>query len=163
MNFKYPSIACLTLVFIVLSGCSSKKEIPKIATQEIGFYSTEKVNEGYALAIDIIFIYNPSITRSIEGLTARKWFKKKAQLLRDYPNSLSVKSIQLVPGQLLSRVKVKEKQESAIASFVFANYYADGIHRSRIDQIKVPVIKLLEKKFTVGRRTKRSNSWFSLF
>ena len=30
MNFKYPSIACLTLIFIVLSDCSSKKEIPKI-------------------------------------------------------------------------------------------------------------------------------------
>lgn len=138
-------------VVIGLSACSwlFGSSPPEIDTRTIDIQVTPRANHDSAVAIDIVYVFNPQLLTQLQAFGAKDWFQQRDALRALYPTELVVSSYELVPGQLGPIEKVTSKNTDAIGLFAFANYLDEGAHRARMDRFKHAVLRLEEKDLVI--------------
>ena len=92
------------------------------------------------LAVDIVLIFNEGLVTKVSELTSSDWFKSKNYILKTFPQDLAVKSWELAPGDSLQIPSSFFGTERVFSVMAFADYFSDGEHRVRIDQLRGGVI-----------------------
>lgn len=130
------------------TGCV--KLSPDVYLETIALTVADRANENNPVAVDLLVVNEEALLEEILKLSARDWFQKRPQYIRDFPTGIDLKSWELVPGSSVppTEIDVRRRARGAV---VFANYYAPGPHRLRLpDQSKVRLL-LGEKGFTVAQ------------
>ena len=136
--------ASTLFVGLLLAGCSffqSAKNavIPPgkaLNWETVTFAMQPAVNMNFPLAIDIVTIYEPALVDKVLGMKASDWFATKDSLLKTYPKALQSRSWELAPGEskIVDGKPFREKHVFAAVSF--ADYFAQGDHRIRLDELE---------------------------
>lgn len=118
--------------------------------QHIHVKIAEKANRDSPVAVDMLYVYNDKLYEQLIGLTSKEWFKKKAQITKDYPENtgLDFWSWEWVPGQEIPTQKLPLRPDS-IGGIIFVWYHSPGAHRLSFDPSTDIRILLLEDDFIV--------------
>lgn len=90
------------------------------------------VNQNSPLALDLVFVRDPAALEKLLTMPAAKWFTSKDEILRTYPNALTVKSWELVPQQVLQLSEEALGSPRVTGMVLFADYIAPGDHRAQL-------------------------------
>lgn len=115
----------LLALLLFLAGCAVSRSI---GLEQVSITAAPDANGNAAVAVDVVLATRPGTAEQVAKLPAAEWFRRRAQLLRDNPDGLSVMSWELVPGQSVT-APVKR---SAFDAYVFALYGSPGEHRVRL-------------------------------
>lgn len=107
-----------------------------------------RANQGSAVAVDLLVVYDKRLLDKLLELPARAWFEQASQFERDFPQSFERTRWEWVPGQDVGRKEV-EYRAGAKAALVFADYLVPGAHRLRLDPRQPSRLLLGEKGFSV--------------
>jgi len=123
-------------VLALLTGCSIPKTVAKKVVRTAHVSSGELslqvavssgVNQNSPVAVDVLLIEDKSFLKTAQGLSASDWFTKKAQLQRQFPKGMEVKSWEWVPGQSVAPISFVVPVD-AQGAMIFANYASAGPH-----------------------------------
>lgn len=114
------------LVLLLLAGCAWQRGLE---LEEIVVDAQPDANDNAAVAVDVALVVGPGVADQLAKMPAGEWFRRRAQLQRDFPDSLVVVSWELVPGQ--SAVSVP-KRSGIYDGYLFAGYASPGDHRLRL-------------------------------
>jgi len=144
--------ACLAVAWVIgsASGCSTVGQVTNVvASSTANFFSgppapsfldwkaitlvaAQDVNQNSPLALDLVFVRDFAALEKLLTMPAAKWFSSKEELLKTYPNALSIKSWELVPQQVL-QLSEEELGSPRVAGMVlFADYFTPGDHRAQL-------------------------------
>jgi type VI secretion system protein len=115
----------------LLTACGSSPEMNNIALLRVSLYATKDANNNSATPVDLIVVYDPTLSKALSGLTAAQYFETANQLRQDNPTHVDIWRFEIVPGQLIKRFELKNLGSYGDA-YVFANYLAPGPHRLKI-------------------------------
>jgi type VI secretion system protein len=130
-----------------LGACSSSP--PEIDTRSVDIQVSPKANNNSAVAVDIVYVFNPQLLTQLQGFGAKDWFRRRDEVRTLYPTEVALSSYEVVPGQLVPIEKVSDRNTDAIGAFAFADYQADGAHRARLDRFENAVIRLDESDLVI--------------
>ncbi len=105
-------------------------------------------NQGSAVAVEVLVVYDKKVLDKILALPARTWFETASQYERDFPASFERSRWEWVPGQQVARQEI-EYRAGAKAAVIFADYLAPGAHRLRLDPRQPSRLLLGETGFTI--------------
>ncbi|HEY2538717.1 MAG TPA: hypothetical protein VGI28_04355 [Stellaceae bacterium] len=88
-------------------------------------------NRDRAIAVDLVFVTQDLPAQEIGKLSARDYFSRQAQLLRDFPQTVQVRSWELAPGQLVRDVNANPPCNLA-QTYIFADFASQGDHRATL-------------------------------
>jgi len=125
---------------------------PEIDTETVDIQILPRANHDAAVAIDLVYVFNPQLLTQLQSIGAKDWFRQRDELRALYPTDLAVSSYELVPGQLGPIEKVTKHNSDAIGLFAFANYQDEGAHRARLDRFEHVVVRLDESDLVVVKR-----------
>lgn len=141
-------LSCISFAIMIgLSACGNSP--PKITTRNVDIQVSSKANRDAAVALDIVYVFDPQLLTQLQGLGAKDWFRQRAELGTLYPTGIAVSSYEVVPGQIVPIEKVPDHYTNAIGVFAFANYQAEGAHRARLDSLKNAIIRLDENELII--------------
>lgn len=121
------AVALAMVLTLMLSACGDG---PDQSLDTVLFKVDETANNTAPVAVDIVYVRDKKLLDQISSFTAMDWLAKRAQLIRDNPDVLEVRSWELVPGQVLTADL--SDADDAYGILVFANYATPGAHRLRI-------------------------------
>ncbi|PXW97485.1 type VI secretion system protein [Sphaerotilus hippei] len=108
-------------------------------------------NQNSPVALDIVFVRDMATLERLGGLSAARWFATRTEQLSTDPDGLTVRSVELVPRQVL-RLPEKELGSPRVAGvLLFADYMTPGEHRARLP--KLPdgtLVRLGARTFTLS-------------
>jgi len=90
------------------------------------------VNQNSPLALDLVFVRDPAALEKILTMPAAKWFASKDEILKTYPNAITIKSWELVPQQVLQLSEEALGSPRVTGMVLFADYIAPGDHRAQL-------------------------------
>ena len=132
MSRSFPALAGGLLV-LVLAGCSvvpswlgGGKSISRMS-----IVSEADANLDGATAVDLVMSTSDDASAALLKLSARDWFLRRTQLLRDYPDDIKVASWELAPGQAVQLAEV-DSPGGLKDAIVFASFATPGDHRLRL-------------------------------
>ncbi len=106
------------------------------------------VNQSSPLAVDVVIVSNKKILEKILAMPAADWFKGREQFALDYPKGYKAMSWEWVPGQDVGLLQIPYKS-GVKAVVVFADYFAPGQHRARINHRKPTRVIFQTTSFTL--------------
>jgi hypothetical protein len=156
-----PSLYVLRCIILaaLLSGllsCGGNKVSSKVpgaqgrASQKftIQVNVADGANQNYPIPMDLVTVTDKKVIAEIGKLTAKDWFDRRMQILRDFQGKVSVASWEWVPGQHAGPISVEIVKKTRVA-YIFANYINAGGHRALVD-VRVPVVvNLGPEDFTI--------------
>jgi len=119
-----PALLALLLALAGLAGCGPRL----LSLDRVTIQAAPDANGNNAVAVDLVLADDPALDTTLAGLSAGEWFRRRGQILRDYPGGVTVLSWELVPGQRISAPVGHE----AGSAYVFAAYASPGDHRTRL-------------------------------
>jgi type VI secretion system protein len=132
------AVLCLALAAPALAGCGSWLSTPSWlcvlppGPRSITLVAAPDANHDSAVAVDLVFITDPVAARRVEALSAEDYFTQRAQLLRDFPDGITVRSWGLAPGQV-ARDQSTDADCNRVSTLLFARYATPGDHRQKIE------------------------------
>ena len=120
-------VLCLALTSCVLPA--------RRAGITLGVSVAADANQHLPIPVDVVVVWDKALAGKIGEMTAKDWFAKKPQIVRDDPDEKTVTVIERewVPGQAVSDLEWPEPVAAARkwvrGVFVFANYKTEGPHR----------------------------------
>lgn len=151
------------LVGLLLAGCSflqSAKNavIPPgkaLNWDTVTFNMQPAINMNFPLAVDIVTIYEPALVDKVLGMKAADWFATKDSLLKTYPKALQSRSWELAPGESKTVSGKPFREKHVFAAVGFADYFAQGDHRIRLDELKGSIrLEFEANDFSAGPQPK---------
>jgi type VI secretion system protein len=102
------------------------------------------INQDSPVPVELVIVFDKDLLAQLTGMTARDWFQKREQIHKDHPGDeeLLTMSWEVVPGQSLPAASLSFGS-GARGGLVFADYFADGAHRARVDPHQNLKIRLL--------------------
>jgi type VI secretion system protein len=113
------------------SGCRSA-----VHTRDFAIRVNSRANNFSPVPVDLVLVKSKDVLAVVLSLTARDWFLRRAQILRDHPEDIEVLHWEFVPGQTIESERAKFQKGGGVALVVFANYLTPGSHRARIGNLK---------------------------
>lgn len=98
-------------------------------------------NQDSPIPTDFVAVSEKKLIAEIAKLSAKDWFDRRVQLMRDFPDKVQVVSWEWVPAQHAGPISI-DLPKDALAGFVFANYANAGDHRAVVD-LRIPVVLTL--------------------
>jgi type VI secretion system protein len=123
-------------VLVLTVGCGIPKTVAKKVARTAHVSSgqlslqvavSSGVNQNSPVAVDVLLIKDKSFLKTAQGLSANDWFLKKAQLERQFPKGMEVKSWEWVPGQSVAPISFIVPVDTQ-GAMIFANYASAGPH-----------------------------------
>jgi len=147
----------LCFIFLaLLAGCG----VPKRATNTVKVLKNGKLdvviniapkaNLDNPVALDMVMVYDKTLLKQLQGLTAKDWFEKRGQIKLNYPgdSGLDFWSWEWVPGQQV-RIDPLTVKSKTVGALIYANYLTPGEHRAVFDPFHSISLALGEKAFSV--------------
>tara|TARA_R110002167_G_scaffold128454_1_gene310688 strand:- start:411 stop:938 length:528 start_codon:yes stop_codon:yes gene_type:complete len=135
---------------VLLAGCSVFDPRPKgVKASGLEIRAVPNANGDSPVALDVVVPYAKEMLDQLVGITAREWFRRREQFMRDFPTQFDILQLEIVPGTVRKVTLELRDSGQAEGALVFANYFAEGAHRVRIDKLENIVIDLLEHQFVV--------------
>lgn len=103
-----------------------------LAWKAITMAAAADVNQNSPLALDLVFVRDSATLEKLLTLPARKWFASKDELIKTYPNGMTVRSWELVPQQVLHLSKEALASPRVVGVVLFADYLSPGDHRAQL-------------------------------
>jgi hypothetical protein len=136
---------------LMLNACSGEKSLLDIfnvgsdnAIKNISVVSTSDSNMNNAVAIDLLFVNDDSISPLLLELNGSEWFNDKALLLSRYGKALDVVSLEVAPLSFVESVDLPKTKKLAQRVLMFTNYRNhNGQFVADITQYKSLTIRLL--------------------
>lgn len=118
--------------------------------QAITFRIADRLNDDYPVAVELIVLYDEDLDGELSALTARQWFDKRRQYLRDFSRQQLVTfRWEWTPGQTAPPQRFRYRP-GALALLLFASYSSPGEHRIRLTVPEGPLrVQLEEREFHV--------------
>lgn len=118
--------------------------------QHIHVKIAEKANRNSPIAVDMLYVYDEKLLEQLAALTAKDWFEKKAQIVKDHPEGtgLDFWGWEWVPGQEIPVQKLPLRSDT-VGGIIFASYHSPGAHRLSFDPSMDIKILLQEDEFLV--------------
>jgi hypothetical protein len=126
------SVAWLTAV-VPLAACSTPSWLCYLPSgvNRLTIVTQPDTNMDRAIAVDLVFVTQDPPAQEIGKLSARDYFMRRAQLLRDYPAAVNVRSWELAPEQLVLKADA-DPPCNLVQTYLFAGYATDGDHRATL-------------------------------
>lgn len=146
------------LVLASLAACSSIASVAKMVIPSgnrldwngLTVIAAPDANQNTAVALDIVQVRDEATLTLVSGLPAAKWFASRADLVKTFPEGLSIKSLELTPGMNVKLAAGDFSASRQIGVFIFADYLTAGEHRVRADQLKGDIlVQLGSRSFSV--------------
>jgi len=143
---------------VLLVGCSIPKTVAKKVARTAHVSSgqlslqvavSSGVNQNSPVAVDVLLITDKSFLKTAQGLSANDWFLKKAQLQRQFPKGMEIKSWEWVPGQSVAPINFVVPVD-AQGAMIFANYASAGPHSATLPMSGKVAIFLDDDDFTIN-------------
>jgi type VI secretion system protein len=134
-----------------LPGCAALSDAvlgPEVAINQISITAAPNANDDSPTTVDVVLLYDDSLTDQFLQMTAAQWFDRREQLTRDFPNGIQVFSWEVVPGQTLSDLSV-DRRAGTTAGFVFARFTRPAPHRLRLTDQSTVEVRLMEHSFSL--------------
>lgn len=93
-------------------------------------------NNRSALAVDLVYVKDLKTLEQLRAMSASKWFASRDDVLRTYPDALSVRSMELVPRQVVRLDRQTLGSPRVAGVVLFANYRSPGEHRALIPELR---------------------------
>jgi len=140
-RFAMP-VACLTAM-IQLAGCSTPSWLCWFpgGVKTMTLVTAPDTNGDRAIAVDLVFITQDLPAQEIGKLKARDYFSRRAQLLRDFPGAVQVRSWELAPGQLVEKADTGPPC-NLVQTYLFADYATQGDHRATVGNVSSVLVTL---------------------
>ena len=135
---------CAALLLAGAAGCR-----PAVKTGSMAVYVSPEANNTSPVPVELVVAYDDELVKVLSEMTARDWFRQRAQLRQDNPRGLRTLAWEFVPGQSVPLQPLEVKRRKARGAFVFADFYAPGDHRVRVDPFKRILLTLREDGFSV--------------
>ncbi len=148
-------LLCLLLSFVfavVLQACSVGRYAKQLfgARIHVSVEVDSKANMDNPIALDILLVHDKKLFRELLRMTAREWFQKKDQIIREYQvlGGIEVWEWEWAPGEKVPLLEIPYRA-SAMGGLAFGDYGSQGAHRVRIDPHDSIFIRLDVDGFTV--------------
>ncbi len=162
--------ACLAMAWVLgsTSGCAMVGGIANVVAsttanllsgppgpsfldwKDITLVAAADVNQNSPLALDLVFVNDSSALEKLLTMPAAKWFASKDELLKTYPNALTIKSWELVPQQVLHLSEEALGSPRVAGMVLFADYLTPGDHRAQLPLGRVVfLVDLNARSFSV--------------
>ena len=139
MNLSHPFGRLLAaLLALGLSGCGLFEGLYGDgllfgAARPIEFRISDKLNNDYPVAVELIVVYTKDLEKEIGALTAQEWFAQRMQYLRDFSkDEMEAFRWEWVPGQAAAPQEF-DYHRGARSAVVFVSYATPGDHRVRVE------------------------------
>lgn len=135
----------------ILAGCSTPSWLclAPSGPSQMTIIAEPDANRMSAVAVDLLFISDPLAAQQIAPLTAQDYFNRRAQLERDFPSGLVIRSWEVTPGQILRDVAVHPNC-NRVRTLLFARYATPGDHRQSLGNASSLEVSLKREDFTVS-------------
>lgn len=150
-------MAKLALLFFVvlLASCSVTKKALKATgisgqntVKNISVESSRNSNMGSPVAVDLVFVKDQKVATLLSTLNGPDWFKEKGSLQTRYEKQIDIVDMEVVPGQIINKVKLPKQKKKAKNIFLFANYRSpNGQYVSDISLFSKVEISLLRDTY----------------
>lgn len=138
--------AALLLIALSLAGCSTLGDLGKSAMSAVGLgpkpvvpdwksitiTAADDANQNSAVAIDLVFVRDQALLDTLNTTPSAKWFSTRADILRSFPDTVSVMSYEMVPRQSVRIPEEMFEKQKAWGVLAFAGYPPPGDHRARL-------------------------------
>ncbi len=139
----------LLLLLIGLAGCCS-------GTLNMKVNIAEKANQNSPIAVDLLVVYDEDVFQELIGLTAKEWFAKRAQILKDLssndPPALELRQWEWIPAQQVSPQMIPLRKlilSQSPGALIFADYQSPGDHRAFTQACASVTVDFQEEDFAV--------------
>jgi type VI secretion system protein len=138
MNWKKVSTwTAAALLLLQLAGCAMLGYSgTRVDWSEVTLSAAPGANQNSPVAVDVVMVLDEAMLGRLAELPASKWFGARADLQKTFPQSLSYRSWELVPGQTLRVPGATFGSPRVAGVFIFANYATPGAHRLRVEDLK---------------------------
>jgi hypothetical protein len=140
------------LLLLTLTHCSANDYLFEEADlefiDELTLTASHDVNRRTPLRVDFVVIKDPVIAEHFAKLTARQYMKQRKQLKRDYPQSVKIKSFELIPDQSVV-MPLKYLKKEVAAAFIFADYDNQNVNRWKVHAADIVKVKLMANTLTI--------------
>jgi len=137
-----PLVASISLL---LGACGGGPTHLKVAIE-----AEPNANQNSPVAVAVIVVYEDSVRNELSKLSASQWFEQAEQRNRDNPDGtdFDILSWEVMPGQRIKELEL-ELQGREARGLVFADYFAEGDHRSRFNPSRRILVVLGVNDFNV--------------
>jgi type VI secretion system protein len=124
---------------------------PRISAKfSIQVLVSESANQNSPIPVDFVMVGDKKLLQEVAKLSAKDWFDRRMQVMRDFPAKVQVLSWEWVPGSKGGPIGVLVSK-STLGSFIFANYANSGEHRAAVDVNSPVIVSLGPDDFAVQR------------
>ena len=146
---------------LTLLGCSSVNTyipfypVHNNEIESILVHSDTQSNQNVPVSMDILFIYQNSLMKSIKNLTSPAWFKNKQAFLLSFQHSLDIVHLEVVPQTAPEKVRLPDNYAKAVQVILFANYInPKGQYQANLSQFKKLEINLHKDDYSLEEQSK---------
>jgi type VI secretion system protein len=170
---RWPSCLAIACVLMSASGCAMVSGVTKVvASSTANLFSgppgpsfldwkamtvvaAPDVNQNSPLALDLVFVRDTAALEKLLTMSASKWFSSKDELMKTYPNAMTIKSWELVPQQVLQLSEEALGSPRVAGMVLFADYLTPGDHRAQLALDKVSfLVDLSSRSFSVKTKSR---------
>lgn len=128
-------VAMLAMCAALLGGCGLFGGEPKAVRadwDQLTVVTESDANGNSAVAVDVVLVRDKALLDKLLAMPASAYFAARADLLRTFPDGLTVLPLELTPGQRIDLDHKRLTRDRAWAALVYANYATPGDHRQRL-------------------------------
>lgn len=108
-------------VLLLASGCAHQRLRVQVTI-------AADANGNAPVILALVFVKSPALQRQVIEMTAKQWFAKREQFVRDHRRELDESYYEFVPGQVIPPMDFKLAR-AAGQGVLFVNYSGTGPHR----------------------------------
>jgi type VI secretion system protein len=151
-----PRMAVASLL-MTISGCAMVGGMANVvASSTANLFSatpTASFLDWKAMTLVLVFVRDQATLDKLLTLPAAKWFASKEELQKTYPNTMTVRSWELVPQQVLQLSEEALGSPRVAGMVIFADYLSPGDHRARLPLTREAfLVNLDSRSFSVQAR-----------
>ncbi len=137
------------LAAISLTSCKTPKLlcVAPAGLNRLTITTEPGTNGGLAVEIDLVFVTNKKVYKTIGEMKARDYFAQREQMVRDFPSGFKIRSFGLEQTQRQIAYKT-EPPCNLVGALLFVNYNNDKPNRIRLKKGKVGTLALGPDDFT---------------
>jgi len=143
------------LVSFALVSCSIPRGVVRkttgLASGKLSLDVTisSAANGNSPVAVDVLFIKDKTLLKTIQGMTAGDWFSKKAQMKPRMPKAFDLKEWEWAPGQPIKDLPPVTVGSDVKGVVMFAKYATPGPHIALIPSRGRVCVSLNERDFFI--------------
>jgi len=141
------AVSCVVLLLGAACGASKNVRVPVVSRARtsqkfsIQVVVADSANQDSPIPVDFVAVQAKKLVQEVAKLSAKDWFDRRVQVMRDFQTKVQVVSWEWVPGEHAGPVSI-DVAPKTLAAFLFANYSNSGEHRAAVD-VRTPVVVTL--------------------